>query len=92
MNEKRTQWAIALDSSFVVIPAIVGSSMAEYFSDGGLNQALYAGVLGLIFSVDAHTGKADFYTPKVDHGFEKDPSWRPSITVKDLIEDEESTQ
>lgn len=39
----------------------------------------------LFFSVDSGTSKVDLYFPKTDHGFKKDPLWKPRVTEAEVI-------
>ena len=36
------------------------------------------------FSIDTITDKIEFYAPKVDDGFKKDPLWKPSVTEPEV--------
>lgn len=38
------------------------------------------------FSPDTITSKIDFFEPKTDDGFNKDPKWKPSVTKKEVLE------
>lgn len=37
------------------------------------------------FSVDSGISKVDLYYPKTDHGFRKDPLWKPLVTEAEVI-------